>query len=113
MASIICQALGHGVTRGKQMAMRWRRKAAKNGNSNGCLSLDARMYGDQPYVREVGHVGEAAGSAKSAEVIEGHDDVPPDVLTGVAHWLRKGGHNPLVRPRQAQQRSAGGESLLL
>jgi TPR repeat protein len=87
VASIICQALGHGVMRGKQMAMRWRRKAAKNGNSNGCLTLDALMYGNQPYAREVGHVGEAAGSATSAEVIEGHD-VLPDVLTGVVHWLR-------------------------
>jgi hypothetical protein len=41
------------------------------------------MYGDQPYACEVGHVGEAAGVATSAEVIEGHD-VPPDVLTSTA-----------------------------
>ena len=32
--------------------------------------------------------------ATSARVMEGHD-VPPDVLTGVLHWLRKGGHNPV------------------
>ena len=55
------------------------------------------MYGDQPYAREVGHVGEADGVATSAEVIEGHD-VPPDVLTGVVHWLRKVGHNPVLKP---------------
>ena len=84
------------------MAMRWRRKAANNGNSNGCLTLGARMYGNQPYAREVGHVGEAAGFATSAEVIEGHD-VLPDVLTGVVHWLRKGGHNPLVKPTSSAE----------
>jgi hypothetical protein len=52
------------------------------------------MYGDEPYAREVGHVEEAAGVATSAGVMEGHD-VPPDVLTSVVHWLRKGGHNPV------------------
>jgi hypothetical protein len=50
------------------------------------------MYGDLPYAREVGHVGEAAGAGAAspiaAAVMEGHD-VPPDVLTGVL-WLRKG-----------------------
>jgi hypothetical protein len=45
---------------------------------------------DYPYAREVGHVGEAAGVAAPAGVMEGHD-VPPDVLTGVLHWLQKGG----------------------
>ena len=49
------------------------------------------MYMDTPYAREVGHVGEAAGVASSAGVMEGHD-VAPDVLTGVLHWLRKRGH---------------------
>jgi len=29
--------------------------------------------------------------------MEGHD-VPPDVLTGVAHWLRGGGHVDLAGP---------------
>jgi hypothetical protein len=29
-------------------------------------------------------------------MLEGHD-VPPDVLTGVVHWLRKGGQNPADR----------------
>jgi len=39
-------------------------------------------------------VGEAAGVASPAEIMEGHD-VPPDVFTGVVHWLRKGGHDPI------------------
>ena len=89
-ASNICQALGRGVTRSKQMAMRWLRKAAENGYAGACFTLAARMYGDQPYAREVGHVVEAAGAATSAGVTEGHD-VPPDVLTSVVHWLRKDG----------------------
>jgi len=71
------------------------RKAAENGNSNACSTLAARMYGDEPYAREAGHVGEAAGVATSAGVAEGHD-VPPDVLTGVLHWLRIGGHDPVA-----------------
>ena len=33
---------------------------------------------------------EAVGIATSAGVMEGHD-VPPDVLTSAAHWLRMGG----------------------
>jgi len=49
---------------------------------------------DHPYAREIGHVGEATGVAAPAGVMEGHD-VPPDVLTGVVHWLRKGGYNPI------------------
>ena len=95
MASNICQALGRGVTRSKQMAVRWTRKAAENGYIRACAELAQRMYGDLPYAREVGHVGEAAGVATSAGLMEGHD-VPPDVLTGVVHWLRKGEHNPVV-----------------
>ena len=43
--------------------MQWRRKAAENGDSNACLLLADRMYGDMPYAREVGHVGKAAGVA--------------------------------------------------
>jgi len=53
-----------------------------------------RSHGDIPYAREVGHVGEAAGVATSTGFMEGHN-VPPDVLTGVVHWLRKGGINPI------------------
>jgi len=90
LASNICQALGRGVTRSKRKAMQWMRKAAVNGLADACLTLAVRMYGDQPYAREVGHVGEAAGGATSTRVMEGHD-VPADVLTSVIHWLRKGG----------------------
>ena len=72
--------------------MQWRLKAAENGDAELCRVLAARMYLDLPYAREVGHVGEAAGVSTSAGVMEGHD-VPPDVLAGVVHWLRKGGHN--------------------
>ena len=74
--------------------MQWRRKAAENGHIASCLKLARVMYIDLPYAREVGHVGLAAGVAAPAEVMEGHD-VPPDVLTNVVHWLRKGGHNPV------------------
>jgi len=94
VASTDCQALGRGVTRSKQMALRWKRKAAENGDADACMALAARMYLDQPYAREVGHVVEVAGVASSAGVMEGHD-VPTDVLTGVVHWLRKGGQDPL------------------
>ena len=97
-ASDMSQALGRGVTRSKRRAQEWRRKAAENGDADACLKLAACMYRDQPYAREVGHVGEAAGVATSAGVMEGHD-VPPDVLTSVVHWLRKGcatgRHDPL------------------
>jgi hypothetical protein len=72
--------------------MRWRRKAAENGDTHMCLTLAARMYLDQPYAREVGRVGEAVG-VSSSEVMEGHD-VPPDVLIGVVHWLQQGGRDP-------------------
>jgi len=91
---IICQALGRGVTRSKRRALQWLRKAAENVHADGCYQLAASMYDDQPYAREVGHVVEAAGVATSAGNMEGHD-VPPDVLTGVEHWLRKGGHDPV------------------
>jgi len=84
--------------------MQWRRKAAENGVAGRCRELAARMYADLPYAREVGHVGEAAGVATSAGVMEGHD-VPPDVLTGVVHWLRKGGHD-LVSELDAFRREA-------
>ena len=84
----ICQALGRGVTRSKRRAMQCLRKAAENGRADACLKLAGQMYGDDPYAREVGHVGEAAGVATSAGVTEGHD-VPPDVMTGILHWLQK------------------------
>ena len=92
MARIICQALGRGVTRSKRRSTQWVRTAAENGNADACLDLAERMYIACPYAREVGHVGVAAGVTTSAGVIEGHD-VPSDVLTGVVHWLRKGGHD--------------------
>ena len=88
-ASIICQALGRGVTRSKQLTLSWMRKAAENGLANACLQLAGCMYGDEPYAREVGHVAEASGLAMSVGLMEGHD-VPPDVLTSVVHWLRIG-----------------------
>ena len=79
--------------------MQWRRKAAENGDADACVKLAARMYGDHPYAREVGHVVEAAGVATSAGVMEGHD-VPQDVLTSVMYWLQKGcvtgQHDPLT-----------------
>jgi TPR repeat protein len=39
--------------------MEWMRKAAEKGLAVPCLELAARMYGDHPYAREVGHVGRA------------------------------------------------------
>jgi len=90
VAEIVCLALGSGVTRSKRKAMQWMRKAAENGRADACLRLAAYMYGDLPYTRELGHVGEAAGGAISAGVMQGHD-VPLDSLTSVVHWLRKGG----------------------
>jgi len=78
--------------------MKWMRKAAENGRADAMMRLATHMYTDQPYAREVGHVEEAAGVATSAGVIEGHD-IPPDVMIGVLHWLRKGcatgQHDPL------------------
>ena len=92
VASTICHTLGRGVTRSKRLTMSWLRKAAEHGIAASCLQLAARMYSDRPYAREVGHAGEAAGVATSTGLTEGHD-VPPDVLTDVVHWLRKGGCN--------------------
>jgi hypothetical protein len=92
VASTICRPLGRGVLRSKRRAMQCRCKAADNANATACFRLAARMYMDIPYAREVGHVGEAAGVAAPSEVIDGHN-VPPDVLTSVVHWLRKGGYN--------------------
>jgi TPR repeat protein len=103
-ASIVCQALGRGVTRSKQMATRWLRKAAENGDADSCIRLADGMYRDQPYAREVGYVGEAAGVATPAGVTEGHD-VPTDVLTSVVHWLRKGGYD-LIDKLQSFRRTA-------
>ena len=51
----------------------------REGLVESCLRLAGHMYIDTPYAREVGHVGEAAGIATPAGVMEGHD-VPPDVL---------------------------------
>jgi hypothetical protein len=70
------------------------RKAAEIGLAGACSTLAVGMYEDGPYAREVGHVGEAAGVATSAGFMEGHD-VPPDVMIGVVHWIRKGGHDPV------------------
>jgi TPR repeat protein len=92
MSGIIYQALGHGVTRSKRNSMQWLRKAAENGLVDACSKLAFRMYGDQPYAREVGHVREATRVAASAGIMEGHD-VPPDILTSVVYWLRKAGQN--------------------
>jgi TPR repeat protein len=86
---MLCQPLGCGVTRSKRRAMQWRRTAAETGHAEACYGLAARMYGDQPYAREVGHVGEAAGVAGTAGVVEGHD-LPPDVLTSVEFGCRRG-----------------------
>jgi len=87
-----------GVTRSKRRALQWMRKAAENGHLDACCSLAACMYDDRPHAREVGHWAEAAGVAAPAGCMEGHD-LPPDVLTSVFEWLRKGcvtGHrNPL------------------
>ena len=90
VASIICPALGRGVTRSKRRAMQWLRRAAELGHAMAYLKLAAVMYADWPYAREVGHVdvGEATGAATPAGVMEGHD-VPPDVLTSVVYWMRK------------------------
>ena len=108
MASIICQALCRGVTRSKQTAMRWRRKAAEKGSTHVCSTLAACMYADHPYAREVGRVGEAAGTTTSAEVMEGHD-VPPEVLTDVVHWLRKAGHDPVLKLEVYRRRAQEGD----
>ena len=73
--------------------MRWKRKAADNGDAQACSLLAYSMYMDQPHAREIGHfLGEAAGVAASAEVLERHD-IPTDVLTDVMYWVHKGRHN--------------------
>jgi hypothetical protein len=77
--------------------MQWTRNAAESGQVDSCYRLAAHMYLDLPYAREVGPVGEAAGVAAPAGVMEGHD-VPPDVLTSVVHWLRIGGLNIVDLP---------------
>jgi TPR repeat protein len=80
-----------GVTRSKRRAMQWRRKAADKGVVESCIKLANCMYAGLPHAREVGHVEvEATGVAMSAAEMEGHDHVPPEVLTSVVHWLRKG-----------------------
>jgi len=73
--------------------MQWMRKAAETDLATACSHLADDMHGDKPYAREVGHVVEAAGVATWAGVMGGHD-IPPDVLTGVVHWLRNGEHDP-------------------
>jgi hypothetical protein len=99
-------------------------------HSLACMDLAQHMYGDRPYAREVGRVGQAtgvatgaaagagvagaearggfgpgatgvatsaagvatsvAGVAASAGDLQALHDIPPDVLTGVLHWLQKG-----------------------
>jgi hypothetical protein len=86
--------VGRGVTRSKRRTLQWMRTAADNGHTKACLQLANRMYMDIPHAREAGHVGDAAGAATSAGAMEGHE-VPPDVFTGVVHWLWKGGYNPI------------------
>jgi TPR repeat protein len=79
-----------GVTRSKRRAMQWRRKAADKGVVDSCTKLARDMYRDMPHARAVGLVDvEVTGVAMSAGDMEGHD-VPPDVLTSVVYWLRKG-----------------------
>jgi hypothetical protein len=41
--------------------MHWLREAANIGSINACPTLAFKMYLDQPYAREVGLLGEAAG----------------------------------------------------
>jgi len=43
------------------------RKAAENGHTPACSRLAARMYGDCPYARQVGHV-EVAEPTRTAGV---------------------------------------------
>jgi hypothetical protein len=37
-----------------------------------------------------------ANAAGVAALVGVHHDVPPDVLPGVVHWFRKGGHDPVI-----------------
>ena len=95
VASIVCQALGRGVTRSKRAALRWLRMAAENGYVEACYELARDMYLNLPYAREIGRLGEAAVVAGvdwggvTAAFRQAHD-VPPDVLTSVMYWSRKG-----------------------
>jgi len=98
VASNVCRALGRGVTRSKRKSKQWMCKAAENGQANACTQLAQHMYLGLPYAREIGHVGEAAGVATSAGLIEGHD-IPQDVLPSLVYWLPKGGHNPIDHRR--------------
>ena len=74
------------------MAKQALRKGAETGHAGACMHLAQQMYADHPYAREVGLVGEASGVAAPASWLESHD-VPLDVLTSAAHWLRKGEHD--------------------
>jgi len=87
--------------------MQWMRKGAENGHAESCWKLAINMYADQPYAREVGLVVKAAGVAASAGLMEGHD-VPSVVLTGVVHWLRKGGHDPVADLDEFRMRALEG-----
>jgi len=94
---VLCVRNGSGRAEKWTSVSPWR-KAAENGHTTACMYLATHMYMDQPYAREVGHVGEAAGAASLSWVMEGHD-VSPDVMIGVLHWVRKGcatgQHDPL------------------
>ena len=89
------------------MSVRWLRKAAENGHADSCKRFAARMYGDLPYAREVGHVGEAAEFATSTRVMEGHD-VSPEVLTSVIYWLRKGEYPIVAHLNELRRRAQEG-----
>jgi len=106
---IICQALGRGVTRSKRRAMQWIRRSAELGDAEACAQLAAHMYGDHPYAREVGFAGDTGGVTTAAGVMEGHD-VPPDVLTGVVHWLRKGGRDAVYTLEGLRREALEGNS---
>ena len=94
----MCQALERGVMRSKRRAMQCMRKAAENGYAHACLQLACRMYGDQPYAREVGRVleaagvatsdGEAAGVAMPAREVQGALEVSP--LAVFVTWRGRG-----------------------
>jgi hypothetical protein len=54
-------------------------------------------------------VGETAGVATPAGVMEGHD-VPPDVLTSVVHWVRLGGLEPFEALDALRRREVEGHN---
>jgi hypothetical protein len=87
--------------------MHWVRKGAEIGCPDSCWKLAINMYADQPYARELGLVVQAAGVALAAGVMEVHD-VPPDVLTSVVHWLRKGGHDPVPELDESRRQAVEG-----